>query len=195
MQTNLLLANRWWALVLRGVAAIIFGILAFVSPPAGLVALVLLFGFYAIVNGGIDLSLAVRGPSGERRWGSLVFEGVVSIVAGVVTLIWPGITALALILVIGAWAIVTGIAQIVAAIRLRKRIRGEWLLALAGVLSVAFGVILYVSPGAGALALVLLIGAYAVVFGVLLVVLGMRLRAWGRAATRQVPPGGVPVTP
>jgi uncharacterized membrane protein HdeD (DUF308 family) len=190
----MMLADRWWTLVLRGVAAVIFGILTFLAPGASLFALVLLFGAYAIANGVINLVLAARTPAGETRWGSLVFESIASIVAGALTLFWPGITALVLLFVIAGWAIATGIAQVVAAVRLRKQIRGEWLLALAGVLSIAFGVLLLLFPGAGALAVIIWIGAYAIVIGALLIALGVRLRSWGRSSTREAPPGAVPVT-
>lgn len=190
----MMLAERWWTLVLRGVAGVIFGILTFMAPKASLFALVILFGVYAIVNGAFDLALVARRPAGEPRWGSLVFEGIASIVAGVITLFWPGITALVLLFVIAGWAIVTGIAQVVAAVRLRKQIRGEWLLALTGVLTIAFGVLMFLYPGAGALAVVIWIGAYAIVFGALLIALGVRLRSWARSSTREVPPGAVPVT-
>jgi uncharacterized membrane protein HdeD (DUF308 family) len=189
-----MLAERWWTLVLRGVAAVIFGVLTFIAPGASLFALVALFGAYAIVNGVLDLVLAARGRAGEGRWGWLVFEGILSIVAGALTLLWPGITALVLLFVIAGWAIGTGIAQVIAAVRLREQIRGEWLLALAGVLSVAFGVLLVLFPGAGALAVVIWIGAYAIVFGALLIALGVRLRSWGRSSTREAPAGAAPVT-
>ena len=187
------LAERWWALVLRGVAALIFGILTFVSPAASLLALLVLFGAYAIVNGVIELVLAARAPGVERPWGWLVFEAIASIVAGILTFIWPGITALVLLFLIAGWAIATGVGQVVAAVRLRRTIRGEWRLALMGVLSIAFGVLLVVVPGAGALAVALWIGAYAMVLGALLVALGVRLRGFGRSSTREAPPGAVPV--
>ncbi len=187
-----MLSERWWTLALRGAAAIIFGILTFIAPGASLFALVLLFGVYAIVNGAINLSLSARGRAGEPRWGSLAFESVASIVAGVIAIAWPGITAFALLVLIGVWAIVTGVAQVVAAVRLRKEIRGEWLLALGGVLSVVFGVLLLIFPAAGALAVAVWIGAYALVFGAVLVALGFRLRAWGRTPGRRMPVGGVP---
>lgn len=188
------LARYWWMLTVRGVAAIVFGILTFIAPGASLFALVVLFGAYALVNGAFALAAAVsRGRAGER-WGSLVVDGVVSLVFGVLTLAWPGISALALLYVIAAWAIVTGAAQVAAAIRLRKQIRGEWLLALGGVLSIAFGVLLIVAPVAGALAVVLWIGAYALVFGAVLVGLSLRLRAWERRTHRPLPTGGLPAT-
>jgi len=194
MRGAMMLADRWWTLVLRGVAAVIFGVLTFIAPGASLLALVVLFGVYAIVNGVLSLALSGRRPAGEAPWGWLVFESIVSILAGVVTLFWPKITALALLLVIAFWAIVTGIAELSAAVRLRKHIRNEWLLALSGVLSIAFGVLMLVYPGAGALAVVIWIGAYAVLFGALLIALGVRLRTWGRSSMREVPPGAIPVT-
>ena len=172
------LANHWWALVLRGVAAVIFGVLALLYPPGAIAALVVLFGAYALVDGIFNIVAAVRTPRGGQRWGWLLFEGIVSVIAGLVTLFWPGPTALALILLIGSWSIVTGIAEIAAAIRLRKQIQGEWLLALSGVLSVAFGALIFVAPAAGAVAIAIWIGAYAIVFGALLIGLGVRLRSW-----------------
>jgi uncharacterized membrane protein HdeD (DUF308 family) len=185
------LAERWWIVLIRGVAAILFGILTFISPSASLFALVLLFGAYALVDGVFNIGAAVR-MRGEPKWGWLIFEGAISIAAGVLTFLWPGITAFALLILIAVWALVTGVAEIAAAIRLRKYVRGEWLLVLSGVLSVAFGVLMLVYPGAGALAVVLWIGAYAVLFGALLVALAFRLRSWRNQTRRQVPTGGVP---
>jgi uncharacterized membrane protein HdeD (DUF308 family) len=186
-----LLAQRWWTFVLRGIAAIAFGVLTFIWPGVSILSLVLLFGAYAIVNGAFNLALAARGPAGEDRWGSMVFEGAASIVAGVLTIIWPGISALVLLFLIAAWAIVTGVAQVVSAIRLRKHIRNEWLLGVMGVLSVVFGVLLMIFPGAGALAVVIWIGAYAVVIGALMIALGIKLRQRSVPA-RRVPTGGIP---
>jgi uncharacterized membrane protein HdeD (DUF308 family) len=171
------LARNWWALVIRGAAAVLFGVLTFIVPGISLASLVLLFGAYAIVEGVFNIIAAVRGR-GTERWWALLLEGLVSIGAGIVTFAWPGLTALALVYVIAAWAIVTGVFEIVAAVRLRHRITGEGWLIAAGVLSVVFGVLVALFPGAGALTIVLWIGAYAVVFGAMLIALAFRLRRW-----------------
>jgi uncharacterized membrane protein HdeD (DUF308 family) len=166
------LARYWWAVALRGLLAVLFGLAAFFWPGITLVTLVFLFGAYALVDGVFALVSAFRA---DDRW-PLLFEGVVGIAAGVVAFVWPGITALALLYLIAAWAIITGILEIVAAVRLRKVIENEWLLALGGVASIILGVILVVAPGAGALGLVWAIGAYAILFGIALIALGFRLR-------------------
>jgi uncharacterized membrane protein HdeD (DUF308 family) len=176
----IVLARNWWALALRGLFAVLFGIVAFVLPGITLGALVLLYGAYALVDGIFAIAAAVAGRDEGLPWWAMLLEGVVGIAVGVMTFAWPGITALALLYLIAAWAFVTGALEIAAAIRLRKEIRGEWLLALSGVMSVLFGVILVVNPGAGALAVVWLIGAYAIAFGVVLLVLGFRLRSLAR---------------
>jgi uncharacterized membrane protein HdeD (DUF308 family) len=172
------LAEYWWTLVLRGVAAVIFGILAYVWPGITFTVLVLFFGAYALWDGVFALIAAFRSQA-ERRW-PLVLEGLVGIAAGVLTFIWPGAATLALLIIIGAWAIVTGIFEIVAAIRLREEIEGEWLLLVSGLLSVLFGIALAIWPAAGLVAVTWLIGAYSIVFGILLIVLGFRLRNWGK---------------
>jgi uncharacterized membrane protein HdeD (DUF308 family) len=172
------LAKNWWALAIRGLAAVVFGVLALFWPPTAFVALVLVFGAYAIVDGIFNLVAAIRAPQTGRRWGPLVFEGIVSLIVGVITLFWPRLSAFALVMFIAAWSIVTGIAEVVAAIRLRKHIRGEWLLALSGILSLALGVLLFLAPAAGALVLTIWIGAYAVVFGAVMVGLSLSLRSW-----------------
>jgi uncharacterized membrane protein HdeD (DUF308 family) len=169
------LASRWWVLLVRGIAAILFGVLALVWPGISILALVILWGAYAFVDGVFDFTLAANAGSEGRRWGWLFFEGLVSIGAAVVALVWPGMTAFALLALIAVWAIFTGIAEIVAAIELRRVIEGEWLLALSGVLSVVFGVLVLIYPRAGALAVLAVIGAYAMVFGVLMIGLGIRL--------------------
>lgn len=184
------LTERWWTLVLRGIAAIAFGVLAFVVPEGSLYALVIIWGVFAIINGGFALLLAGQRGRAGLSWGWMFFEGIVGIGAGILTFIWPGITAQALLIVIALWAILSGSAEIAAAIRLRHVISDEWLLAASGVLSIAFGVLMFASPESGALALVWMIGVYAVAFGVLLIVLGVRLNQWRRSGG---PPGGAPI--
>lgn len=173
------LSQHWWMLAVRGVVAIIFGVLAFALPGMTLLTLVLLFGAYAFINGVLALIHALSAPKGYPRFGGLLFTGIISLAAGVLAFAWPGITALSLVVLIAAWAIVNGIFEIATAIRLRQVIQHEWLLALAGVLSVLLGLVMLVQPGVGALALIWWIGAFAVAFGVLLVVLSFRVRRTG----------------
>jgi uncharacterized membrane protein HdeD (DUF308 family) len=177
---NNLLARNWWLIVLRGIAALIFGLLTIFYPGVSLTVLVLFFGAYALIGGLFMIAAAISNRRGEPHWPSLLLSGIISVAIGVVTFFMPVLTGLALLYLIGVWAILTGIAEVATAIRLRKVMTGEWMLILAGVLSVTFGVILFVFPRAGALALALWIGVYAVVFGVLLIALGIRLRGWGR---------------
>ena len=186
------LAQRWWTLALRGVGAVVFGIICFAVPTLGFLALVSLFGAYALVDGAFNLVLAARTRKfGGRRWGWLIAEGVLSIVAAGITLFWPAITGLALVLIVGAWALATGISEIATAIRLRKELTGEWMMGLMGVLSIALGVGFLAFPGAGALAMVFWIGAYALIFGVLLLLLAVRLRGLTRRRDRTEPSAGV----
>ena len=170
-----LLARRWWALALRGLFAVVFGLLTFLVPGITLISLVLLFGFYAILDGVFDIVSAIRAPG--HHWPLLV-EGIVGIIAGVLTILWPGITAMVLLYLIAFWAIVTGVLEIVAGIRLREVIANELLLILMGVISVLFGILIIVFPRAGALAIVIWIGAYALVFGIILIALAFRLRSF-----------------
>jgi uncharacterized membrane protein HdeD (DUF308 family) len=179
------LVRNWWMIVLRGVAGMLFGIATFVAPGISLAALVLLYGAYAFIDGVLAIVSAVRRHTSHDRWGWLLLEGVAGVAAGVMTLMWPGITALVLLYLIAAWALVTGAFAIAAAIRLRKAITGEWLLALSGILSVALGLLLFLFPAAGMMAVVLWIGAYAFVSGILLVALGIKLHSWGRSHTQQ----------
>lgn len=171
------LQRNWWLVTLRGAAAIVFGILTFITPGITLAVLVLLFGAYALADGLLNLVAVFRRRREEQPWWALLVEGLVSIAAGAVTFAWPGLTAVALVYLIAAWAIVTGAFELGAAIRLRKEITGEVWLALSGVLSIVFGVFVMFAPGAGALAMTLWIGAYAIVFGATLVGLGFRLRS------------------
>jgi uncharacterized membrane protein HdeD (DUF308 family) len=170
------LAKSWWLFLLRGIAGIVFGVLAFVWPGLTLVTLVLLYGAFALVDGIFALVAAFTGRAKPTPTWWLVVVGIAGIGAGLVTFLWPGITALVLILFIGAWAIAHGIFEIIGAIQLRKEIENEWWLILAGALSVVFGLIVLIAPGAGALGLIWAIGAYSIVFGILLIGLSLRLR-------------------
>jgi uncharacterized membrane protein HdeD (DUF308 family) len=169
------LAANWWLLLLRGLAAILFGVLALSWPGVTLVSLVLLYGVYALADGVIAIGAALMGGVPAPR-GWLVVIGLLGIATGVLTFLWPGMTALVLLVFIAAWAITTGVMQIVGAIRVRKEIDNEWLLVLGGAVSVVFGLMLLMQPGEGALALLLVIGAYAIVHGVLLVLFSLRVR-------------------
>jgi uncharacterized membrane protein HdeD (DUF308 family) len=175
------LTRNWWVLAARGALAVLFGLLALIWPGITVLALVLLFGAYALVDGVMALYTALfdRGRLGGRGAGWLVLEGVAGVLAAIGAIVWPGITALVLLYLIAAWALVTGVAEIVAAIRLRREIEGEWLMVLTGALSILFGVLAFLFPRAGALAVVWLIGAYAIAFGVVMVILAFRLRRYG----------------
>lgn len=179
------LSQNWWLLVLRGVLGILFGIAAFVWPGITLLTLIILFGVYAIVDGAVAVGTGLSRTKDSPRWWTFLVEGLLSIGAGVVALIWPGVTTLVLIYMIAGWAIFTGILEIVAAIRLRHEITNEWMLALGGLISVALGVLLFFQPAAGSLAIVWTIASYAVIFGILLVVLGFRLRNWRAPEPRE----------
>ena len=173
--TTVLLRN-WWALALRGVLAILLGVAVVVLPGVTLAALVVLFGAYALVDGVLAIIAGARAAERHERWWSPVLKGLAGIAAGVVTFVQPALTALALLYLIGGWGIVTGILEIVAAVHLH-RAHGEWLLVLNGVLSVLFGLLVILWPGAGLLTLLWMLGAYTIFFGILLVALAFRLRS------------------
>jgi uncharacterized membrane protein HdeD (DUF308 family) len=174
--------QNWWLFLLRGIAAIVFGVLAFILPGITLVTLVLLYGAFALVDGVFALVSAILGKVAVApRWW-LVIVGLAGIGAGIVTFLWPGITALVLLFFIAGWAIANGIFQIIGAIQLRKEIDNEWWLILNGALSVLFGIALFVLPGAGALALIWLIGLYAIVYGILLIGFAFKVRKLGTQA-------------
>ena len=173
-----LLASSWWALTIRGIVAILFGVFTFFWPAITLTVLALVFGPYALIDGVFNIVSAFRGGRAQDRWWVLLLEGIVSLGAGLVTFLWPGITVVALIYVLAAWAVLTGLLELAAAIQLRKHVTGEWLLALAGVASFLFGVLLVIQPLAGAVVVDWWIGAYAIVFGALLIALSLRLRDW-----------------
>jgi uncharacterized membrane protein HdeD (DUF308 family) len=188
------LVNNWWAFVIRGVLAVLFGILTFFWPQITLLSLVWLFGAYAIADGVLNIIAAFRRDRPDHApWWALLIMGILGVIAGIIAFVLPNITALALLYVIAGWAFATGVLAIVAAVRLRKQIEGEWLLALSGVLSIIFGVLVAIFPRAGALALVLWIGAFAFVLGILLIVLGFRLRTLMRRVDEELHGHGFPV--
>jgi uncharacterized membrane protein HdeD (DUF308 family) len=170
------LSDYWWVLVVRGIAATLFGLIALIWPGITLRALVLIFGAYVFVDGIFTIIGAVGNAQRHTRWGGLALIGVISIAAGIATFVWPAITAVALLALIAAWAIVTGVLEVSLAIRIRKEVKGEWIIALAGITSILFGAILVLQPSVGALALVILIGFYAIFFGFLMLALGLRVR-------------------
>ena len=179
------LARNWWLLALRGLAGILFGIGAFVWPGATLAALVLVFGAYVFVDG----IFAVVAGIGMRRqlslWWLVLLEGVAGIILGVLTFRSPDTTALILLTIIAAWSIVTGVFEITTALRIRTMIENEWLMILSGVVSIIFGALLIAQPGAGAISIVWLLGAYALLFGMLTLMFALRLRGMRRTIGRQ----------
>ena len=164
-------------LIVRGIVGVVFGVVAFAWPGITIAALVVIFGAYAVIDGVTNLFLGLsRRPGRGRSW-TTTLQGVAGVVAGVLAFSWPGVTALVLVIFIGAWAIVTGLFEIAAAIKLRKEISGEWLLALSGLMSLVFGVLVFAFPGAGAVGIAWVLGAYAMAGGALLIALGVRLRS------------------
>jgi uncharacterized membrane protein HdeD (DUF308 family) len=178
----LLLAGNWWAIALRGVCGILFGLGAIFWPGIALAALVLLFGAYAFADGVLAIVSAVRAGAKHERWVALAFEGVFGIIVGIWSFMAPAVTIVVLVVVVAIWALITGILEIVAALRLRETIKGEWVLGLIGVASILFGTALAIVPLAGALVLAIWIGSYAFVAGVLQLMLALKLRNWLRSA-------------
>jgi uncharacterized membrane protein HdeD (DUF308 family) len=173
------LTRNWWAVALRGVVGILFGVIALVWPGLTLEILVLFFGAYALVDGVFAIIAAFTNRAGHDRWWVLLLEGLVGIAVGIITFLRPGLVTLVLLYVIAFWAIVTGVLEIVSAIRLRTEIQGEWMLALGGIASLVLGVLLLLFPAPGALTVAWLIGVYAIIFGAMLLGLGLRLRKLG----------------
>jgi uncharacterized membrane protein HdeD (DUF308 family) len=170
-----MLAKNWWLILLRGIVAIVFGFLAFAWPGVTLITFVILYGAYVAADGLLALIAAIKGGSMAPRWW-LAFVGIAGLGAAAATFLYPGLTALVLLMFVAAWSIVHGLMEIIGAIQLRKEIDNEWLLIFSGLLSVLFGILLWMRPGAGAVALVWLIGAYAVAFGILMVALSFTLK-------------------
>ena len=172
------LSQNWWLVVLRGVLAILFGIAAFIWPGITLLTLIIMFGVYAIFDDLVAIWTGLSRTKESSRWWTFLLEGLLGIGAGIAALVWPGLATLVFIYLIASWAVITGILEILAAIRLRHEITNEWFLALGGVLSIGLGILLFLQPAAGSLAIVWMIAGYALVFGILLVILGIRLRNW-----------------
>jgi len=170
------LAKNWWVILLNGLCAIAFGVLAIAWPGLTLLALIIMFGVYCLADGITAIIASFAKNEKGAPWWQMLLIGVVSIGAGICAFAWPGLTALTLVMIIAAWSIARGIFEIIAAIELRKVIDNEWLLILAGVVSIIFGIVLFARPGPGALALVWVIGFFAIARGVLLVMLSLRLR-------------------
>jgi len=171
------LKRHWWVPVIRGVAAIVFGFIAFAYPGLTLATLVIFFGAWVLVDGVFRVIGAIGGRASDPDWGWHLIIGILGIVVGVLTFHAPGITALALVIYIAAWALMMGLAEIALAIKLHREIKGEWFLVLMGLISIVFAAMLFWNPVAGAATLVWLIAWYAVIFGILAIVFGFRLRS------------------
>lgn len=169
--------SNWWVLAIRGLIAILFGILTFAWPGITLTFLALIFGVYALLDGVFSLVAVFRGGQSRERWWGLLIEGVLGIIAGIVTFIAPPATVVALVYIIAAWAVITGIMEISAAIHLRRHVKGEWLLILMGIVSILLGLLLMSYPTGGAVVLAYWIAAYAIVFGGLMIALAFRLKS------------------
>jgi uncharacterized membrane protein HdeD (DUF308 family) len=165
------MAEHWWVVLLRGILAILFGVLAYAWPGLTILILVTIWGAYAFVDGVFGVVAGIRG-----KWTSLVVLGLLGIAAGVVAFLWPGLTAVTLLWILAFWAIAAGVMQIAAAIRLRREVEGEWLWVLSGILTVGLGVLLFLYPGAGILSVIWLVAALAIVWGILLVMLSFKLK-------------------
>jgi uncharacterized membrane protein HdeD (DUF308 family) len=171
------LKRYWWVPVIRGISGIVFGIIAFAYPGIALATLVLLFGAWVLIDGVFRIVGATAGRASDPDWGFHLIIGILGIVVGILTFRAPRITALALIIYVAAWALMIGAAEIALAVKLRREIKGEWFLILMGLASIVFAVLLLWNPGPGALALLWLIASYAIVFGVLAIFFGFRLRS------------------
>ena len=183
------LRNNWWALVLRGVMAVLFALITFAVPGITIAVLVTIFGFYALFDGIFAIVSTIKAVQGHRRWGAFLFEGVVGILFGLYAIIFPIGAAAAFVTFVAVWAVFTGILEITAAIRLRRHIRGEWILILLGVLSILLGLTLVAAPVSGAVFLVWVLASYGLIFGVLLIVLGFRMRRLPESVVYTTAPG------
>ena len=181
------LTKYWWTFLVRGIVAVAFGLGAFLWPGLTLRVLVILFGAYALTDGIIAITCMFSNRSENDRWWVHLLEGVAGIGAGLIAFFWPGLTVVTLLFLIAAWAIMTGVFEVIAAIRLRNEIQGEWAFILSGALSILFGALLMTRPGAGALAVIWIIAAYAIAFGILLVILSFKIKKMGTALQEATP--------
>ena len=177
-------AHHWWVAVLRGVLAIAFGLAAFVWPGLTLATLIALFGAYALVDGIVTLGLGFFGLGSNERRGATVLSGALGVLAGIVTFAQPAAAAFGLLYVIAAWAMISGVLQVAAAVQLRNVISDEWLMGLGGALSVVFGILLLAAPASGVLTLVFLFGYFAISAGITHIGFGLRLRGLGQHLPR-----------
>lgn len=184
-----LLAQNWWAIALRGAFAILFGLVALFVPGATILSLVLFFSAYMLVDGIFGIVAAVRAAGQNRRWGLLILEGIANIAVGVIAFLWPGLTAVAFVFMLAAWSIVTGVLMVIAAFRLNPEFGRGWLI-FGGIVSVLFGIALTIAPVLGLVVLTWWMGAYAIVFGITLLVLAFKLR--GRKDEPAATGGAVP---
>jgi uncharacterized membrane protein HdeD (DUF308 family) len=183
----LILRTNWWALVLRGFIAVLLAVIAFAIPGVTVAVLATVFGLYALLDGVLAIVSTIQAVQGHRRWGAFLLEGIVGILFGLYAIFSPIGAAAAIVTVIAIWAVVTGALEIAAAFRLRKHIQGEWLLILIGALSVLFGVALFAAPVAGAITLVWMLAGYGFVFGILLIIFGLRVRRFPATGYAELP--------
>ena len=172
----LTLRTNWWALELRGIAAILLAIITFVIPSITIAVLVTIFGFYALIDGVLAIVSTIKAAHGHRRWGAFLLEGILGILVGLYAILFPIAAAAVFVTVMAVWAVVTGILEIAAAIRLRRHIQGELLLTLSGVVSILLGVVLFIAPITGAVVFAYVLAGYGLIFGVMLIALGFRVR-------------------
>src|SRR3954468_22463286 len=185
------LRSNWWAVVLRGVMAILFALITFAVPGITIAILVTIFGVYALFDGVLAVVSTIKAVQGHRRWGAFLLEGIIGILFGLYAIIFPLGAAAAFVTFVAVWAIFTGILEIAAAIRLRRHMQGEWILVLLGVLSILLGVILVASPVSGAVFLVWVLASYGLIFGILLISLGFRIRRLPESVVYTSVPGQI----
>ncbi len=178
MLTNQYLMQRyWWVLALRGLIAVIFGLAALAWPGLTILVLVAIFGAYALIDGIIAVVISLQERNSLRRWWVLLLEGIVGILIGIATFLWPGVTAIALLSLIAVWAIITGIFEVAEAFSGHGTVGQEWAIGIAGILSILLGILLIAQPGAGLLTIALFIGIYAIIFGIMLIIRAFQFRS------------------